>query len=84
MLVVGIFYVIEGFLDVSLPIEDTGVNKSKENELSPLLVPTIKRGSVENGATKSPKTMKHLFNVKAGGIAGYLGMSLLVKAFHLS
>jgi hypothetical protein len=68
--------VIEGFLDVSLPMEDVPANKEQPEAL-PLFTPgPRKHVPTESQTQKQAKTSKHLFTVKAGGIAGYLGKSL--------
>ncbi|KAJ7201315.1 hypothetical protein GGX14DRAFT_552016 [Mycena pura] len=65
----GLFYVIEGFLDILLPVDETNVRKSAQNatpsvaDAEPWRTPGAKRG---------PNRQKLLFTVKPGGIAGYL------------
>ncbi|KAF9512765.1 hypothetical protein BS47DRAFT_1372722 [Hydnum rufescens UP504] len=69
----GMFFVIEGILDVSLPPEDGAT--SKEPEALPLFTPGLhKKSAVGLQASKPTKPSKHLFTVKSGGIAGYLGI----------
>ena len=74
----GMFYVIEGFLDVILPVtdlqrqggSDTKI-PSQENNSSG----QTSRQSTLNHEGRQPKPReegKHLFTVKSGGIAGYL------------
>lgn len=82
------FFVIEGFLDVSLPTEDdkfsssAAAMKAKEGEQStktqtpfPSSIPSTKKKPTKDDSRppvpKHAKTSKHLFTVKAGGIAGY-------------
>ncbi|KAK7686677.1 hypothetical protein QCA50_010277 [Cerrena zonata] len=76
----GLFYVIDGFLDIHLPIEPkSNSTKPKINKQAPT-VPGSSRSSsthshdVFNLAAPRPKEEdpKPLFTVKAGGIAGYL------------
>lgn len=67
----GLFYVIEGFLDINLPPPapideqgDPGTHKHK---------PSSKRSKSKSKRKQDPREpTKHLFTVKAGGIAGYL------------
>lgn len=61
---IGLFYVIEGFLDILLPIEEKSAS-----------MPTQSKGSEHRSARFEDKDHKLLFTVKPGGIAGYLGMS---------
>jgi lysophospholipid hydrolase len=68
----GLFYVIEGFLDILLPVEEpTGrmMSQSKPSRAGsdPRSIPESKSGS------EKPQHQKLLFTVKPGGIAGYLG-----------
>ena len=66
------FFVIEGILDVSLPPEDGST--SKEPEALPLFAPGLRKRPIVQVQTPKPsKPSKHLFTVKSGGIAGYLG-----------
>ena len=74
LMVLGLFFVIEGFLDVSLPTEEIATNP-KYTESAPLFSPVhgVKRSeSSDNTSVKGARVSKHLFTVKAGGIAGYL------------
>lgn len=83
----GLYYVIDGFLDVSVAVEDDG---SENNVLGTvptgsavtdedLFGPTLKRTSTNtslrhtNDAAKKKRTRKSLFMTKPGGLAGYLG-----------
>lgn len=75
----GIFYVIEGFLDVILPIKDlqrraeSDTKTSSQDNLPPdhtRRQPTSNHGT---GGSEPLEEGKHLFTVKPGGIAGYLG-----------
>ncbi|TEB38634.1 hydrolase [Coprinellus micaceus] len=74
----GLFYVIEGFLDILLPEKDEGKDESAKankipegeqvdgNEDEPWRTPSL------DHAKKKPPQHKFLFTVKPGGIAGYL------------
>lgn len=92
----GLYYVIDGFLDVSVPIEE---EHSEPNALGALPVtpgideselfagPQLKRSSTNasvryplDGAKKK-KTRKSLFLTKPGGLAGYLGTISSYRSF---
>ncbi|KZV84312.1 patatin-domain-containing protein [Exidia glandulosa HHB12029] len=68
----GLFYVIDGFLDVSLPSDESSsddhVPRTKERSTSTASKPTT---SNSNSQPNEPEG-RHLFTVKPGGIAGYL------------
>jgi hypothetical protein len=56
----GLFYVIDGFLDIFLPVEH------QQETITP-------RGQAPTRRLKRDQQQKLLFTVKSGGIAGYLG-----------
>jgi hypothetical protein len=62
----GLYYVIDGLLDVSMPAEGSEVAEELD-----------RKGWADNYRTKPQEkkrpTVKHLFTVSPGGIAGYLG-----------
>jgi hypothetical protein len=63
---VGLYYVIDGLLDVSMPAEGSEVGEE----------PDRKRWAEKYRTTpqeKKKSPVKHLFTVSPGGIAGYLG-----------
>jgi len=72
----GIFYVIEGFLDVILPVNDPQSQGGPDMKVP--LQENIPSGRTSRQSTESrqPRPQeeegKHLFTVKPGGIAGYL------------
>ena len=73
------FYVIEGFLDVILPMNDPQSQGGPDTNAPPQEnTPSgrTSRQSTSNHENKQPKPQeedgKHLFTVKPGGIAGYL------------
>ena len=82
----GVYYVIEGFLDVSIPVDDK-INKSatvlpngpSQERRPPPLRRTktgTKRASSVPGSAQDPhkrQVQKSLFLVKPGGVAGYIG-----------
>lgn len=78
--ILGLFYVIDGLLDVSMPADDTQLNSiiGAERPMPPKRpssrdqTSNVGRSPSSIPADSSLKTAKHLFNVKPGGIAGYL------------
>ena len=70
------FYVIEGFLDVILPVTDS--HHGSETKIPSQNNPPLSRANGlptsnhESGESKQQEEGKHLFTVKPGGIAGYL------------
>lgn len=72
------FYVIEGFLDVILPVVDSQRHGGWDPKVPPqenLSSGWTSRQSTfnhEGKQSKPPEEGKHLFTVKPGGIAGYL------------
>ena len=73
------FYVIEGFLDVILPVKDPQSQSGPDMKV-PMQenIPSgrTSRQSTSTQENRQPKPReeegKHLFTVKPGGIAGYL------------
>ncbi|KAK5075072.1 phosphatidylcholine and lysophosphatidylcholine phospholipase [Lithohypha guttulata] len=89
----GVYYVIDGFLDVSIPVEDkpnkhatTTTNGPPQEKRAPALRRTktaSSRASSIPGLSQEPlkkQVQKSLFLVKPGGIAGYIG----TLSFHRS
>ena len=72
------FYVIEGFLDVILPVTDSQRHRGSEtkipsqNNLPLSRTSGLPTSNHESGESKQQEERKHLFTVKPGGIAGYL------------
>ncbi|CAA7268103.1 unnamed protein product [Cyclocybe aegerita] len=70
----GLFYVIEGFLDILLPIKDSNPSdlstSRSSGHVDDPLDPENRRTPPSNEG--SPPEQKLLFTVKPGGIAGYL------------
>jgi lysophospholipid hydrolase len=62
----GLFYVIEGFLDILLPEPDSERSSGGAKSTTEFS---------HNIDSSRKDNRKHLFTVKPGGIAGYLGMS---------
>lgn len=70
------FYVIEGFLDVILPAMDLRGADAKAPPQDNVPSGRPAGRSTLNNESRKPKPQeegKHLFTVKPGGIAGYLG-----------
>jgi lysophospholipid hydrolase len=81
--ILGLFYVIDGLLDVSIPVDEPRNNPIPQAGDARLQAKTSttreghhsrNTSSIRNGVLgeSPPKGMKHLFTVKPGGIAGYL------------
>lgn len=76
----GLFYVIEGFLDILLPADD----KHQELNTRPAPQRPHSKPQQPNGsAHPDDKSRKPLFTVKPGGIAGYLSESLSFIAIYM-
>lgn len=83
----GLYYVIDGFLDVSVAVEDDGLDGNVLGTLptgpgvteDDLFGPSLKRTSTSTSlrhgveSTKKKRSRKSLFMTKPGGLAGYLG-----------
>jgi lysophospholipid hydrolase len=65
----GLFYVVEGFLDILLPVEESRGEGTQEHKSSKPGATRLQSKSIVKGRSQE----KHLFTVKPGGIAGYLG-----------
>lgn len=90
----GLYYVIDGFLDVSIPGDDQDVadgptvNGSMHLHTEDLL-PPLTRASSRNssahggarGAKRRTKARKSLFLIKPGGLAGYVGTISSFRSF---
>ena len=92
----GVYYVIDGFLDVSIPIEEKEdkssfptANGDAQNE--PLTFSPVRRKSASQSRTSSvhgaskerrrKQSQKSLFLIKPGGIAGYIGTISSYRSF---
>jgi lysophospholipid hydrolase len=78
----GLYYVIDGFLDVSVPVEEDNAESNVLGTLpgTPSMTdeelfagPIPKRSQSTNEGIKKKKARKSLFLTKPGGLAGYLG-----------
>ncbi|KAI4180377.1 MAG: hypothetical protein LQ348_005211 [Seirophora lacunosa] len=90
----GLYYVIDGFLDVSIPgdeqdIADGLVMNGSTHKNTDDLLPPLTRASSRNssahsggrGAKKRTKARKSLFLIKPGGLAGYVGTISSFRSF---
>ena len=101
----GLFYVIDGILDISLPLYEHKVEKTSASEkeetsqthTSPSTSSSsslngkpqpARRESVSGGERSHPtspgRKSRHLFTVKPGGIAGYMGRCTSYSFFQSS
>jgi lysophospholipid hydrolase len=71
----GLFYVIEGFLDILLPVKENDAPPAVPKTTHPLSerMDSEPRRSAPSPDSRKPE-QKLLFTVKPGGIAGYLGL----------
>jgi lysophospholipid hydrolase len=82
----GLYYVIDGFLDVSVAVEEDGAENNvlgtqpgpavtEDDLFGPPLQRTTTNTSLRNAgdSSKKKRTRKSLFMTKPGGLAGYLG-----------
>jgi len=89
----GLYYVIDGFLDVSIPggekdAEDLSNVKGDPSQSSENLLPPLKRVGTQSPRRggKSPggrkgQSRKSLFLIKPGGLAGYVGTISSFRSF---
>ncbi|KAL8947918.1 MAG: hypothetical protein Q9222_005843 [Ikaeria aurantiellina] len=90
----GLYYVIDGFLDVSIPSDDTDIaDMSTTNgsayqngdDLLPPLTRASSRTSSAHGSSRPSKkrarSRKSLFLIKPGGLAGYVGTISSFRSF---
>ena len=92
----GLYYVIDGFLDVSIPGDDNNIEGASQSSVIPgqvsdnLLPPlerlsshTQRRSSMHARSTgrKKSQSRKSLFLIKAGGLAGYVGTISSYRSF---
>lgn len=93
----GLYYVIDGFLDVSIPVEEKKVGPTStsfnlgvgghatapDHELPPLTRTTTNSSfkSATNGGGGKKMGRKSLFMIKPGGIAGYIGSMSAYRSF---
>ncbi|KAF2200708.1 patatin-domain-containing protein [Delitschia confertaspora ATCC 74209] len=90
----GLYYVIDGFLDVSVPVdEENGENNvlgtlpvtpsvdASDLFARPGLKRTLTNASVRTDSIKKKKSRKSLFLTKPGGLAGYLGTVSSYRSF---
>ena len=83
----GLYYVIDGFLDVSIPGDDKDVDDSstRKGQGSESLLPPLKRAAATSPHTKAAQkraqSRKSLFLIKPGGLAGYVGTISSYRSF---
>ncbi|KAL8824722.1 MAG: hypothetical protein Q9170_008064 [Blastenia crenularia] len=89
----GLYYVIDGFLDVSIPSDEQDIaesstwngssRQSTEDLLPPLSRVSSRTSSAHGtrGAKKRSKARKSLFLIKPGGLAGYVGTISSFRSF---
>ena len=91
----GLYYVIDGFLDVSIPGDGDDIDgpshsntipgQDSEDLLPPLkrLASNTTRSSIRGGSTsrKKSQSRKSLFLIKPGGLAGYVGTISSYRSF---
>ena len=89
----GLYYVIDGFLDVSIPTDEKDVDdlssvKGPLGQSSEDLLPPLKRVGTNSPlrVAKSPgkrrtQSRKSLFLIKPGGLAGYVGTISSYRSF---
>ncbi|CAD6585748.1 MAG: phosphatidylcholine and lysophosphatidylcholine phospholipase [Alectoria sarmentosa] len=86
----GLYYVIDGFLDVSIPGDEKDVDdpsalkRSMEQSYETLLHP-LKKATTNSPRTKTAQkrgqSRKSLFMIKPGGLAGYVGTISSYRSF---
>ena len=90
----GLYYVIDGFLDVSFPVEDKAVFESADGlnaRVTDEMFPTLNRVDTNTSRTHSTSggvkkkglstTQQSLFMIKPGGLAGYIGSVSSYRSF---
>ncbi|KAL8687678.1 MAG: hypothetical protein Q9218_006221 [Villophora microphyllina] len=90
----GLYYVIDGFLDVSIPGDDLDIadqtlmrnstDQGQEELLPPLTRASSRNSSAHSGSRagkKRSKARKSLFLIKPGGLAGYVGTISSFRSF---
>lgn len=86
----GLYYVIDGFLDVSIPGDEKDVDgpsaaKRSMAQGSDNLLPPLKRVATNSPHTKAAQkrgqSRKSLFLIKPGGLAGYVGTISSYRSF---
>lgn len=83
----GLYYVIDGFLDVSIPGDEKDVDdlSTMKGQSSDSLLPPLKRVATNSpnmkAAQKRAQARKSLFLIKPGGLAGYVGTISSYRSF---
>ena len=77
----GLYYVIDGFLDVSIPGDENDTRPSNDNtRLSNINTGPSRRG-LKPTTEKRSRSRKSLFLIKPGGLAGYVGTISSYRSF---
>ena len=83
----GLYYVIDGFLDISIPGDERDVDDPSvmKGQTSDNLLPPLKRVATNSPRTKAAQrraqSRKSLFLIKPGGLAGYVGTISSYRSF---
>ena len=87
----GLYYVIDGFLDVSIPVEEndadgiTSMNERLDSETDAPLPPLRRVGTSSSakstGRHRKSQSRRSLFLIKPGGLAGYIGTVSSYRSF---
>lgn len=91
----GLYYVIDGFLDVSIPVDEKVANQNNifsgnasENGDNDTLMPPLTRTGTNTSYTSTASKSrgkrlgrKSLFMIKPGGLAGYIGSITSYRSF---
>lgn len=92
----GVYYVIDGFLDVSIPVdekEDKGFFSGADGHTGSRVEPRAPTGRKQTSSKRTPsvpgvskerhrrQVQKSLFLIKPGGIAGYIGTISSYRSF---
>ena len=86
----GLYYVIDGFLDVSIPgnekdVDDPSATKRPMDQGAVSLLPPLKKVASNSPRTKAAhkrgQSRKSLFLIKPGGLAGYVGTISSYRSF---
>lgn len=87
----GLYYVIDGFLDVSIPVDEKMANQNNmfsgiapEDGEGEATMPPLSRTATNASYSSAPKkklVSKSLFMIKPGGLAGYVGSITSYRSF---
>ncbi|OAL73295.1 lysophospholipase NTE1 [Trichophyton violaceum] len=80
----GLYYVIDGFLDVGIPVNDKGedlIGPSKSNIHSEPLLPLGRPSNVNAQNQRKKASRRSLYLVKPGDLEGYIGSITSYRSF---